>query len=409
VYRAPSASGTFAQVGTSAVNYYTDNGLASGNTYYYKVSAVNAAGESALSAAVEGAERHLLTVTELNLSGAVAAPVKDAAPQAAAAALGHSQYAITSLAWQTASGGTVSGAFAAGTVYKAVLGLQAQGAYTFAGLGADAFSFSGADSVTAAVSGQTATVTITFPVVSTAVLSVATAEEFVSRLNWIKANGQPDSFYVLALAADISIGPQTLSASVNAAYRNVTIMLVGQSEERIIMLNANGSLFTLEGYSQANFTFILGDNIRLQGMSGNNAPVVCVNQYAEFIMRGGTISGNTASYSSSSYCGGGGVYVGGGTFTMSGGTISGNTSSSSDYYYYYYGGGVYVDSGTFTKNGNSIIYGNDADAALKNTVTGSNGHAVYVGGSGSKTRNATAYAADTMDSSLSGYAGGWEW
>jgi hypothetical protein len=107
-----------------------------------------------------------------------------------------------------------------------------------------------------------------------------------------------------------------------------------------------------------------------------------------FVMDGGTISGNSTSFSSSSY-GGGGVYVrrysssytasftmsggaisdnsaqcGGGvyvdqysssytaSFTMSGGTISGNTAS------YYQGGGVY-SSGTFIMN-NGTISGNTA-------------------------------------------------
>jgi hypothetical protein len=484
IYRAASAGGTFTQVGISAVSYCTDSGLSPNTAYYYKVSAVNAIGESEQSAAVEG-RTDRLTVTELNLSGAVTAPVKDAVPQAQATALSHSQYTITSFTWQTASGGAASGAFAAGTVYKAVFGLQAQGVYTFAGLGADAFTFSGATSVTATVNGQAATVTVTFPATQPEVaLSAATADEFVTRLNWIKGNGVPDMNYVITLTANISIAPYTLNAGVSSMLRNTIVKIAGSGGERTITLNANGSLFTLEGYNTTNkFTFVVGENIKLQGKSSNTASVVKVNQYAEFIMRGGTISGNTASSSfgggvyvnngtftmsggtisgniassSSSYSYGGGVYVDNGTFTMSGGTISGNTASSSSSYSYgggvyvsssgtfmmmggtisgnnsYYGGGgvyvydgtftmtggtisgnttssfgggVYVGSGTFTKSGNSIIYGNDAyDTSLKNTVSG-NGRAVYV--NSGKKRNATAYASDTMDSNLSGYAGGWE-
>jgi fibronectin type 3 domain-containing protein len=145
-----------------------------------------------------------------------------------------------------------------------------------------------------------------------------------------------------------------------------------------------------------------------------------------FTMSGGTISGNTASSSGGSY--GGGVYVGGsgttftmsggtingnlsigdggggvyvmisGTFTMSGGTISGNTAIGS----YAYGGGVCAN-GTFIKSANSVIYGNDADVSLKNTASGSNGHAVYV--SSSKKRNTTAGASVALDSST---AANWE-
>jgi hypothetical protein len=97
VYRAPSAGGTFAQVGTSETTAYTDGGLSPGAVWYYKVSAVNAVGESGQSGAVEGRPGQMLIVTELDLSGAVTAPEKDATPQTQAAALGHSQYAVTSL------------------------------------------------------------------------------------------------------------------------------------------------------------------------------------------------------------------------------------------------------------------------------------------------------------------------
>ncbi|MDR1636299.1 MAG: InlB B-repeat-containing protein [Treponema sp.] len=116
-----------------------------------------------------------------------------------------------------------------------------------------------------------------------------------------------------------------------------------------------------------------------------------------FTMSGGTISGNTASYG-----GGGGVYAGGsGTFTMSGGTISGNTSSS--------GGGVYVYSGTFIKQqSGGVIYGSNAGSTLKNTAgSGDNyGHAVFV--RPTKKRNTTAGVGVTLNSSVSGSAGGWE-
>jgi hypothetical protein len=137
-----------------------------------------------------------------------------------------------------------------------------------------------------------------------------------------------------------------------------------------------------------------------------------------FTMSGGTVSGNSASSSNSSpnssysYSSGGGVYVGSGTFTMSGGAVSGNSaSSSSNSSSNSSGGGVYVDSGTFTKQPGAVIYGsNESDGTLKNTA-GDDGHAVYVEGSsgtGLKIRNTTAGTGITLDSSLSGPAGGWE-
>jgi uncharacterized repeat protein (TIGR02543 family) len=119
--------------------------------------------------------------------------------------------------------------------------------------------------------------------------------------------------------------------------------------------------------------------------------------YGTFTMSGGEISGNTSSS-------GGGVYVYYSTFTMSGGEISSNTSSS-------YGGGVYISNGTFAKQSGGIIYGSNESSSLKNTATSgdSYGHAVYVNSSPTKIRNTTAGYGVTLDSSISGAAGGWEY
>jgi hypothetical protein len=454
IYRSPSADGAFFQIGSRAAAQtpsYTDSGLAPSTVYYYKVSAVNVVGESAMSAAIMSDGK--CTVTILNLSGAVTAPVKNAIPETILPELNNDQYTVTGITWQTVSGDAVSDVFATGVAYKAILRLQAQDAYTFAGLGSNVFTFSGATSVTAAVTGQTATVTVTFPELGRVDLSAGTADEFFDKLSWIKSNGEPDTYYVITLTANISLSPQTLNADLSSRLRSTTVKITGEGSVKAITLNANGSLFTLKGYNEVNkFTFILDENVRLQGKSNNTASVVTVNQYAEFIMQGGTISGNTSSSygggvyvssgtftmsggtissnnTSSSYGGGGGgVYVSSGTFTMSGGTISGNTSSSSSgrgggVYVNSstftmsggtisgntacYGGGVFSSGGRFTKSGDSIIYGNDAPTTSKNTASGGSGHAVNVN-NGSKNRNTTALPVDTMDSDLSGAAGGWE-
>ena len=94
-----------------------------------------------------------------------------------------------------------------------------------------------------------------------------------------------------------------------------------------------------------------------------NGGGVYVGGSGKFYMHGGEISGNNASSSSGSS--GGGVHIGSDSaFTMTGGTISGNSASNN-------GGGVHISSGsTFTMTGGSIT-GNNAE----------NGGGVYANGS----------------------------
>jgi hypothetical protein len=233
--------------------------------------------------------------------------------------------------------------------------------------------------------------------------------------------------YTVTVRANENIGPQTLSYS----GKTVGITIIGNTTEWLVILNANGSLFTVE----SGVTLTLDNNIALQGRSGNTASLVRVNSggtlvmnsgskvmgntssssggggvyvnSGAFTMSGGTISGNTSYSSYYSY--GGGVYVYGGTFTMSGGTISGNTSSSYSYSYSY-GGGVYVGAyGLFIKQSGGTIYGSNG-GTLKNTASigDSYGHAVYVSSSPTKKRNTTAGTGVTLNSGVSGSSGGWE-
>ncbi|GHS88635.1 hypothetical protein FACS189487_07310 [Campylobacterota bacterium] len=181
-----------------------------------------------------------------------------------------------------------------------------------------------------------------------------------------------------------------------------------------ISLRGGGTLYLSTGkdglfwLAQSESKLILRDTT-LKGNTGNQYELVGVDSdSASFIMYGGTITGNTASYVGSGggvsvYTGsftmsggtisgniaisyGGGVYVRSGTFTMSGGTISDNSASTS-------GGGVYVDDdegGTFTKTGGTIYGSNANPASLKNSAGGdTQGHAVFVGGSGAAINSAT--------------------
>ena len=92
----------------------------------------------------------------------------------------------------------------------------------------------------------------------------------------------------------------------------------------------------------------ISDNTTTDSPSHSGGGGVYVGSNGTFTMAGGEISGNTSSFAD-----GGGVNVGSnGTFTMSGGEISGNTSYSR--YDYSYGGGVYVNGGTFTMEDGKI-------------------------------------------------------
>ena len=111
---------------------------------------------------------------------------------------------------------------------------------------------------------------------------------------------------------------------------------------------------------QDNSTFTMYGGSITDNTTVWNGGGVYVEDSGKFYMHGGEISGNYASSNSGS--GGGGVHIGGGTFTMTGGTISGNSASNN-------GGGVHISSGsTFTMTGGSIT-GNNAGT----------GGGVYVG------------------------------
>jgi titin len=54
IYRSGSQSGTYTQIATTSATSYTNAGLSSETTYWYKVSAYNDAGESAQTAPASG-------------------------------------------------------------------------------------------------------------------------------------------------------------------------------------------------------------------------------------------------------------------------------------------------------------------------------------------------------------------
>jgi uncharacterized repeat protein (TIGR02543 family) len=177
-------------------------------------------------------------------------------------------------------------------------------------------------------------------------------------LAWISANAEEGGAYTITVRADETIEPTMLYYD----DKKVDIILKGDAEERTVSLGSNGSLFTVN----SGVTLTLGNNLTVQGRSGNTAPLVRVNAGGALsVGAGAKISGNKNT-AASTY--GGGVQVNGGTFTLSGGEISGNSASNG-------GGGVYVSSGTFTMNGGEI----------RDNSVSSWGGGVYVDSSGTFT------------------------
>jgi uncharacterized repeat protein (TIGR02543 family) len=192
----------------------------------------------------------------------------------------------------------------------------------------------------------TATTPVTADIRVYAKWSTMPTTSLQAALTWLAANAVEGGEYTIPLSATESLAPQTLSYS----GKTVSITITGDSTERMVRLSSSGSLFTVG----SGVTLTLGENVTLQGRTGNNAALVNVNSGGTLVMEtGAKITSNTNSDSNGSFYGGG-VRVNGGTFTMNGGAISGNTvgtlssSSSSN------GGGVYVSSGTFTLNGGAI-------------------------------------------------------
>jgi len=197
-------------------------------------------------------------------------------------------------------------------------------------------------SVTTAPKARTVEI-ITPPIEGTNVPGKSLAEKLV----WLQRNVESHNNYIVEVNGNENIAPTNLLY--NGAI-NITIVLKGDSINRIIRLSSHGKMFSVF----SNVTFILDNNITLQGHSDNTGAIVDVSG-GKFIMNtGATITGNIQSNNKGFFISsrGGGVCVSSGTFTMNGGVISNNTAVE--------GGGVYVAS-NFVMNG-GVISGNTASA-----------------------------------------------
>ena len=146
-----------AVVALTAKSGYTFDGVGADSFTYSGATAVANAANSGIVTITFPATGDT-PVTSFVLTGLVTAPVRGAQP--VTTEIDADQYTGT-VAWKTEGGTDHTGAFAAEAVYKAVVILTAKSGYTFDGVGADSFSYSGATSVTN--DADNGTVTITFP------------------------------------------------------------------------------------------------------------------------------------------------------------------------------------------------------------------------------------------------------
>jgi hypothetical protein len=147
-----------AVVTLTAQSGYTFTGIAANAFSYAGASSVASSASSGTVTITFPPTAAAQPVNAFNLSSLFTAPVAGASP--VTSAINQTQYTGT-VAWQTSSGASHSGAFGYSSVYKAVVTLTAQSGYTFTGVAANAFSYAGASSV--ANSANSRTVTITFP------------------------------------------------------------------------------------------------------------------------------------------------------------------------------------------------------------------------------------------------------
>ncbi|MFP3090232.1 hypothetical protein LQZ21_07885 [Treponema sp. TIM-1] len=282
--------------------------------------------------------------------------------------------------------------FQSGTVYKAVVTLNAAPGYTFTGIGQNVFFHDTASGIVTNPAGS-GTVTINFPPAASAtylvIRSFGPVDDKDSAL-WLMRERRFDTDpLTIDLPGDFTEPVIPNSVVLTAADNSPTRVLIN-GHNRTLTVGDQGTLLSVGG----GVTLTL-QNITLQGYNANNAPLVTVASGGKLILGAGTtLTGNQTTadaggvlvYSGgelvlnnggviekmSAQWGGGVVVKRSGKFTMNGGTIKQNTAQGNDS-----GGGVYT-IGTFLMTG-GIIGGGDGDA--NRTAQGGNGVCVYSYGS----------------------------
>jgi fibronectin type 3 domain-containing protein len=375
LYRATGEEGPYTIVNTGIAGHYNDNSLAAGTTYFYKVSAVNISGESALSAAASA--KTFSTGLFVKSGASLTAVAGVASPFSIANALTWlktNAQADTDSVILIAAGESL----APQTLSTANLNGKSGVSITLMGVGGEC---------TVQVTEASPLFTVTAGVTLNLDANIRLSGPSSANYSLVLVNG---SLAKLVMKAGATIKDMTfLSNGVPVEVKAGNFTMTGGEISGIngthgaVFVNGSGTSFTMTGGKLCGNMCSYGGGTQI--VSGS------------FTMSGGEISGNhSIGY-------GGGVCVGGsgGSFIMTGGIIAGNTANSS-------GGGVYVAyQGYFNKSGNAVIYGSEASESLKNTTVYGTGQAVFVY-DGYKKRNATAGAGVDLNGNVAGSAGGWE-
>jgi len=218
-------------------------------------------------------------------------------------------------------------------------------------------------------------------------LNTGTSNLILEAIKHVNNNAAANTSYTLLLI-DIEITAPGSNAIPIITNQYFNLIIKGISGSVIRQAGSeNSSLFSLNA---DNAKLTLGENITLQGLSYGTASLVTVTRGTLVMESGSAITGHT----NTSADGGGGVKVNGGTFIMNGGTISKNTAT--------YGGGVYIGSGTFNMNGGII---RDNNAIKNGNGDGGIGGGVNVG-SGTFNMNSGTISGNKADSAGGVYTNG---
>jgi hypothetical protein len=254
-----------ATVALTAKTGYTFDGFAANSVIYRGTGTPtpNEAGSGDVTIAFpltadEGADT---PVNSLVLTTLITAPAVNGTPTTTVGT--HTQYTGT-ITWKTANEDAVSGTFGTGVAYTATVNLKANTGYTFTGVAANSFIYSGATSINEAGDGDEITVTITFPATGTPVNALnlsslitapvvtgtpTTAEinrdQYTGTIAWQTAAGAPVTTGSTFAAATVYKAVVTLTAKPGYTFTGVAANSFTHTGASAITNPANSGTVTI--------------------------------------------------------------------------------------------------------------------------------------------------------------------